>query len=49
MKKLYNTPELNEAILNQIDTMTASGVVDTETEKLDRVENTFRMFSSLTE
>ena len=49
MKKLYNTPELNVAMLNQIDTMTASGLADTETEKLDRVENTFRMFSSLTE
>ena len=49
MKKLYNAPELNVAMLNQLDTMTASGLADTETEKLDRVENTFMMFSNLTE
>ena len=47
MKKLYNAPELNVAMLTKLDTMTASGLA--ETEKLDRVENTFMMFSNLTE
>jgi hypothetical protein len=49
MKKLYNTPELSLELLNKLDTMTASGVVDTETELLDRLENTYMMFSNLTE
>ena len=39
MKKLYNTPELNVAVLNQIDTMTASGLVDSGTDKLKLREN----------
>ena len=49
MKRLYNTPELNVAMLNQLDTMTASGLVDSDAQLRERVENTYRMFSELTE
>ncbi len=49
MKKLYNTPELNVAKLLNLDTMTASGVVDTDTALSEKTENTYRMFSQLTD
>ena len=32
MKKLYNTPELDIAMLNKLDTMTASGITEKDTD-----------------
>ena len=49
MKKTYNTPELSVSKLNQLDTMTASGLIDPDVQLRERVENTYRMFSELTE
>ncbi len=43
MKKIYNTPELDVAKLNQIDTMTASGVSKNETD--DNAYRNMRIFA----